>query len=83
MLSLLIAAAAASVATASPAQPATPVTKASVGGSDQVCHTIKYLGSRLNSAKICKTKAEWNEIQAEHDRLVRQEQTRDRALDVH
>lgn len=71
MLSLLIAAAVA----------ATPAAAADAAKAPaKVCHKIAYLGSRLNSATICKTKQEWNDLQADHDHMLRQQQQLDRAL---
>jgi hypothetical protein len=76
MISLLIAAA---VAAQAPAD----VQKSRLDGSRQVCHTIRYLGSRLNVAKICKTKAEWDAAQADHDRGVLDAQTHHRYWTPH
>jgi hypothetical protein len=72
MIALIVAAAVA----------ATPAAAAAPGKSadQKICHKISYLGSRLNSTSICKTKAEWNELQFEHDRMLRQQQQLDRAL---
>ena len=48
--------------------------------SQMVCRKMTYTGSRLGATKVCKTRQEWNEIQAEHDRLLRQQQSADRSL---
>lgn len=45
-----------------------------------VCRKMTYTGSRLGATKVCKTRQEWNEIQAEHDRLLRQQQSADRSM---
>lgn len=73
MLSLLIAAA---VAAAPAPAPTADTTRAPA----RVCHKIAYLGSRLNAATICKTRQEWNDLQADHDHMLRQQQQLDRAL---
>jgi hypothetical protein len=65
MISLILAAA---LATAAPV------------ADQKICHRITYLGSRLNSQKICKTKREWDQIQWEHDHAVRDAQMKNRAL---
>jgi hypothetical protein len=78
MISLLLAAAVA-------AQPPAPAAgeKARLDGSRKICHTIHYLGSRLNVSKVCKTKAEWDEVQAEHERGVLDAQTHHRYWTPH
>ena len=73
MLSLLIAAAIAATV-AGPAAVVAPKAPA------RVCHKIAYLGSRLNSTTICKTKQEWNELQADHDHMVREQQQLNRSM---
>ena len=65
MISLILAAA---LATAAPV------------ADQKICHRITYLGSRLNSQKICKTKREWDQIQWEHDKEVRDGQQKNRTL---
>lgn len=81
MISLLIAAAVA--AQAAPAAGPDTEAKARLDGSRKICHTIRYLGSRLNVAKICKTKAEWDEAQADHERGVLDAQTHHRYWTPH
>ncbi len=49
-------------------------------GSARVCHKISYLGSRLNSQTICKSKAEWDQIQWEHDHEVMEAQAKNRTM---
>jgi hypothetical protein len=73
MISLLIAAALAGAPTAPAVAPAQ--------ASDRmICHKISYLGSRLNSTRICKTKQEWDQIQWEHDHEVRDAQEKNRTM---
>jgi hypothetical protein len=76
MIALLIAAA---VAGQAPEDAA----KSRLDGSREICHTIRYLGSRLNRARICKTKAEWDAAQADHDRGVLEAQTHHRYWTPH
>jgi len=58
-----------------------PADAAHADSPDQmVCRKMTYTGSRLGATKVCKTRQEWNEIQAEHDRLLRQQQSADRSL---
>lgn len=71
MISLIFAAAVA----VSPAAPAV------AAGDRRVCHKISYLGSRLNSQTICKSKREWDQIQWEHDKEVRDGQQKNRTLE--
>jgi hypothetical protein len=62
------------------AVPAPTDSKAQSGANQVVCRNMTYTGSRLGATKVCRTKQEWNEIQAEHDRLLRQQQSADRSL---
>jgi hypothetical protein len=50
------------------------------GGSEKVCKKITYTGSRLGAVSVCKTRQEWNELQWQHDHLLREQQQLDRAL---
>jgi hypothetical protein len=68
MLSIAMMFAAAVATTPAPAAPVE-------NGNTMVCRKETYTGSRLGATRVCKTKAEWNEIQAEHDRLLRQQQS--------
>lgn len=60
------------------AQPAS--VPAARGDEQKVCHKVTYTGSRLGATSICKTKKEWDELQWEHDHLLREQQQLDRAL---
>lgn len=63
------------------APPSAPAAAASEkAGERRVCHKISYLGSRLNSQTICKSKREWDQIQWEHDKEVRDGQEKNRTL---
>jgi hypothetical protein len=62
------------------AVPAPATTAPQSDANQMVCRKMTYTGSRLGATKICKTRQEWNEIQAEHDRLLRQQQASDRSL---
>jgi hypothetical protein len=57
-----------------------PATAAPADAGKKICHKITYTGSRLGAVSVCKTRREWDEIQWEHDHLLREQQQLDRAL---
>lgn len=59
---------------------AAPHAAQAAAGSEKVCRKITYTGSRLGAVSVCKTKREWDEIQFQHDHLLREQQQLDRAL---
>jgi hypothetical protein len=77
MIAMIVALAAA-VGAGPPAQPAGQVQDPS--DTKRICRKITYTGSRLGAVSVCHSKREWDEIQWEHDHLVRERQLLDRAL---
>jgi hypothetical protein len=67
-------------ATLAAAAPAPAASAQAAPGSERVCKKITYTGSRLGAVSVCKTKHEWDEIQWQHDHLLRDQQQLDRAL---
>jgi hypothetical protein len=77
MIAVIVAMAAA-LGAGPPAAAAAPAHAAA--GSEKVCKKITYTGSRLGAVSVCKTRQEWNELQWQHDHLLRDQQQLDRAL---
>jgi hypothetical protein len=77
----LVLAMAASLGAEPPAATATPAAASATDGSERVCKKITYTGSRLGAVKICHSRREWDELQFEHDHLLREQQQLDRAFD--
>ena len=73
----VIAAGAALVATAAIAQPpATPTSQASRSSDPNkiVCVNQRVVGSRLNTQRVCRTRAEWEDHRADARREVEESQ---------
>ena len=60
--------AAAVAATAQPA--AAPAAVEEDGQQKVVCRTITEIGSRLNRRRVCRTKAEWDELEVQTRQVV-------------
>jgi hypothetical protein len=63
------------------AEPRATAQRTHVTPDARVCHKITYTGSRLGATSICKTRREWDELQWEHDHMLREQQQLDRAWD--
>ena len=70
----------------SPAQAGGAESKAAsaehLDGKKRVCKAVTYTGSRLGATKICKSRAEWEELAETHRKVLeRQQMNRDFKFD--
>ena len=64
-------AAGAALATETPAPQAPRTETASRGNSDQIiCRSVEEIGSRLSRRRVCRTRAEWADLQTQERQVV-------------